>query len=102
MEHIETINQINQFKVLGDERRVKILRYLMAEPATLSQLGEKLGIHPANVRYHLKQLEVAGLVTLTATNVVRGFVEKYFPGFKSGFDTRTNRRLRTGSNHLRI
>jgi putative molybdopterin biosynthesis protein len=78
MEHIETSNQINQFKVLGDERRVKILRYLMAEPATLSQLGEKLGIHPANVRYHLKQLEVAGLVTLTATNVVRGFVEKYY------------------------
>jgi len=78
MDPIETINQIDHFKVLGDERRVKILRYLMAEPATLSQLGEKLDIHPAKVRYHLKRLEEAGLVALTATNVVRGFVEKYY------------------------
>ena len=78
MDPIETINQVEHFKVLGDERRVKILRYLMAEPATLSQLGDKLGLHPAKVRYHLKRLEDAGLVTLTATNVVRGFVEKYY------------------------
>ena len=78
MDPIETINQIDHFKVLGDERRVKILRHLMAEPATLSQLGDKLDIHPAKVRYHLKRLEEAGLVTLTATNVVRGFVEKYY------------------------
>ena len=78
MDPIETINQVEQFKVLGDERRMKILRCLMAEPATLSQLGDKLDLHPAKVRYHLKRLEQAGLVTLTATNVVRGFVEKYY------------------------
>lgn len=78
MEQIETINQPLQFKVLGDERRVQILRMLMAEPATLSQLGERLGMHPAKVRYHLKQLESAGLVSLSATNLVRGFVEKYY------------------------
>jgi len=78
MDPIETINQVEHFKVLGDERRVKILRCLMAEPATLSQLGDKLDLHPAKVRYHLKRLEQAGLVTLTATNVVRGFVEKYY------------------------
>ncbi len=78
MKHIETIDQTTRFKVLGDERRVKILRYLMAEPATLSQLGERMGIHPAKVRYHLKQLEDAGLVTMSSTNVVRGFVEKYY------------------------
>jgi len=50
----------------------------MSEPATLSQLGERLEMHPAKVRYHLKLLEEAGLVMLTATNVVRGFVEKYY------------------------
>jgi len=78
IEQIQTITQTDQFKVLGDERRVQILRLLMSEPATLSQLGEQLEMHPAKVRYHLKQLEEAGLVTLTATNVVRGFVEKYY------------------------
>ena len=78
MERIETINQTAQFKVLGDDRRLQILRYLMAAPATLSQLGEKLGEHPAKIRYHLKRLEQAGLVVLTGTNAVRGFVEKYY------------------------
>jgi len=78
MDKIETIDRIKHFKVLGDARRVEILRILMAEPATLSQLGERLEMHPAKVRYHLKQLEEAGLVHLTETRQVRGFVEKYY------------------------
>ncbi len=78
MDKIELIDQVNHFKVLGDARRVEILRILMAEPATLSQLGERLEMHPAKVRYHLKQLEEAGLANLTETHQVRGFIEKYY------------------------
>jgi putative molybdopterin biosynthesis protein len=66
------------FKVLGDPRRLAILRLLMAEPATLTQLGKALGDHPAKVRHHLKQLENAGLVNLISTKIVGGFVEKYY------------------------
>lgn len=78
MEDIKKIDNPMHFKVLGDERRVQVLRMLMAGPATLSQLGERMQMHPAKVRYHLKQLEQAGLVSLSATRVVRGFVEKYY------------------------
>lgn len=78
MEQIKTIADANQFKVLGDKRRVRILQYLMDKPATLSQLGRLLGIHPAKVRYHLKQLEGAGFVSLVSTQIERGFVEKYY------------------------
>ena len=78
MKEIITISDANLFRVLGDKRRVRILQYLMNKPATLSQLGRLLGIHPAKVRYHLKQLEDAGFVSLVSTKIDRGFVEKYY------------------------
>lgn len=73
--NIETIPGL---KVLADDRRLAILRLLMNSRATLSQLGETLGMSAARVRHHLKLLEAAGYVELVQTNVVRGFVEKYY------------------------
>jgi putative molybdopterin biosynthesis protein len=78
MEHLRTIQEFEQLKILADARRLAILRLLMVAPATLSQLGQVLGEHPARVRHHLKLLEQAGLVELVDTRVVRGFTEKYY------------------------
>ena len=78
MEQIKHINTAELFKVLGNSKRLKILRLLMREPATLSQLSKELSSYPSQVRHHLKQLEAAGLVELTRTQVVKGFVEKYY------------------------
>lgn len=78
MKRSENIQSLEVIKVLGDPRRVAILRLLMAEPATLSQLGRQLDMHPAKVRHHLKQLEDVGLVSFVSSREVRGFVEKYY------------------------
>jgi putative molybdopterin biosynthesis protein len=78
MEQIKHLNTAELFKVLGNSKRLKILRLLMRQPATLSQLSKELSSYPSQVRHHLKQLEAAGLVKLTRTQVVRGFVEKYY------------------------
>lgn len=78
MEDIRRIQDFAQLKTLADPRRLTILRLVMARAYTLSQLGDALGLHPAKVRHHLKQLEAAGLVELVDTRVVRGFVEKYY------------------------
>lgn len=78
MEYLRTIQDFEHLKILADPRRLAILRLLMVEPATLSQLGQSLGEHPARVRHHLKLLERAGLVELVDQRVVRGFVEKYY------------------------
>lgn len=72
-------------KTLGDPRRLEILRRLMVEAATLSQLGDVMGLHPAKVRYHLKQLEAANLVTFVSSREVRGFVEKYYTATARAF-----------------
>ena len=78
MNQSEDINSIKAAKVLGDSRRLRILRLLMRGPATLSQLGKELNAHPAKVRHHLKLLEEAGYIELKSTKIVRGFVEKYY------------------------
>jgi len=78
MKNLQSIKEASELKILGDEKRQRILRILMSQPATLSQIGKQLNIHAAKVRHHLKRLEEAGLVELISTNVVRGFVEKYY------------------------
>ena len=78
MDNIRRVQDFKILKTLADARRLAILRLLMAEPATLSQLGLVLGEHPAKIRHHLKQLETAGLIEMVGTREVRGFVEKYY------------------------
>jgi molybdate-binding protein len=75
---LERIYSVKAFKALSEPLRLSILEQLMYKPATLSQLGRIHGAHPAKIRYHLKLLEKAGLVSLDSTNVVGGFVEKYY------------------------
>ena len=82
---LSTLQDTVAFRALGDELRLKILRLLMEKPATLSQLGQVLGLHPARVRYHLLQLQKVDLVELVHTRVVRGFVEKYYQATARAF-----------------
>src|SRR5512147_920752 len=78
MASLEYIKSLEQIKLLSDPRRMAILRLLMVEPATLTQLGRIIGEHPAWVRHHLKQPEDAGLVEMVTSQVSGGFVEKYY------------------------
>jgi putative molybdopterin biosynthesis protein len=78
MDPVQKIDNIEVLGVLGDHLRLAILRLLMSSPATLSQLGRALGMHPAKVRYHVKRLENAGLVELVSERTLRGFIEKYY------------------------
>ena len=66
------------FKVLGHPERYAILQRLMAQAATLTQLGQALGQSPAHVRHHLKLLEEAGLVAFAEARTVQGGPEKYY------------------------
>ncbi|MBN1668348.1 MAG: helix-turn-helix domain-containing protein [Anaerolineales bacterium] len=78
MNKTRRLHSLEVIKLLGDSRRLQILQFLMADAATLSQLGRLMEIHPAKVRYHLKQLQEAGLVELAFTQDSGGIVEKYY------------------------
>lgn len=85
MEPLRRVRDFEQMKILADSRRLEILRLLMGRAMTLSQLGLVFNEHPARVRHHVKQLESAGLIEMVGTNVVRGFVEKYYRAKASAF-----------------
>jgi molybdate-binding protein/DNA-binding HxlR family transcriptional regulator len=67
-----------QIKVLADARRLKILRLLMAQPATLTQLAASLKESPAWVRHHIKALEAGGLVELAEVRTTGTVTEKFY------------------------
>ncbi|NMB54355.1 MAG: helix-turn-helix domain-containing protein [Leptolinea sp.] len=66
------------FRILGDPQRVEIMRRLIQKPATISQLGQILGHHPAQIRYHISQLEKIGLVELVFVRKNKNYKEKYY------------------------
>lgn len=78
MDKVDTLHAFEQLKILADAHRLGILRRLMAEPATLTQLGQTLKESPAWVRHHLKILETAGLVEIAEIRVTARITEKYY------------------------
>ena len=85
MENVQRVSDLGQIRLLADGRRLAILQRLMAGPATLTQLGQAFGKHPAWIRHHIKQLEKAGLVHLHSTRPVYGVVEKYYCASASAY-----------------
>jgi putative molybdopterin biosynthesis protein len=78
MENVRHITDAGALKVLARPERLAMLRRLMSRPATLTQLGEAFGHHPAWIRHHILALEQAGLVEPAAQRKQKGHVEKYY------------------------
>ncbi|GAB4471098.1 MAG: hypothetical protein Kow0088_04490 [Anaerolineales bacterium] len=62
-------------KALSDPTRLRILRYLEAEPHTPSQLARKLRLRAPTVTHHLTELRLAGLVQIS----IKGETRLYTP-----------------------
>ncbi len=85
MPELTPLRSFEHLKLVADPRRLAILQHLMAEPATLTQLGQALGEHPAWIRHHLRRLEDAGLVELAETRRVHGGEERYYRSRAGGY-----------------
>jgi len=85
MQLIDRLKRLEQLKLLADERRMKILRLLMASPASLTQLAGRLAQSPAWVRHHVQKLASAGLIELVEVKVTRGVTEKFYRARSAGF-----------------
>ncbi|MCL2593840.1 MAG: metalloregulator ArsR/SmtB family transcription factor [Defluviitaleaceae bacterium] len=51
------------FKCLADKSRLQIITSLTKEDMYVERLAERLGLSPPTVSFHLKKLELAGIVT---------------------------------------
>jgi DNA-binding transcriptional ArsR family regulator len=59
----DTTECIPVLKALGDETRWRIVRELLREPHTVSELTERLEANQYNISKHLRILREAGIVT---------------------------------------
>ena len=76
---IQIIENPRMVKVLASETRVKIIKEIITEPKSLSQLARILKISPAAVYYHIKQLESVRFAKIVRTEVVNNnLTEKYY------------------------
>lgn len=55
--------ELQFFKMLSDQSRLKILASLNKEPMYVELIAERLDLHPSTVSFHLKKLEEANIVT---------------------------------------
>lgn len=53
---------VRTYKALSDDRRLRILRRVSEEPASLDDLSEMLGLTKSTVHHHIAQLRGAGLI----------------------------------------
>ncbi len=72
------INNLEQLRAIADVLRLRIIDMLQEHPMTVTQLGEALGIAPAKVHYHVRELEKVGLLQLVETREKGGILEKYY------------------------
>lgn len=86
MSGLTTIDQHAQLSAIADPRRLAILRMLMVRPLTITQIGERIGKHPAWVRHHVQVLVAAGLAQLVEERTVRNYTEKYYDAAAGAFE----------------
>jgi DNA-binding transcriptional ArsR family regulator len=53
------------YKALGDEKRLRVLKRLVAGSATLQELADSVGLAKSSAHHHMVILRSAGLVTVT-------------------------------------
>ncbi len=58
---------LNGLKALADPTRLRILKYLIQESCTPSELAKDLRLRPPTVIHHLTVLRLAGFVQVTMT-----------------------------------
>ena len=77
LDHYE-IHSVEELRAIADVLRLRIIDLLQGHPMTVTQLGEIMGMAPAKVHYHVRELEKVGLLQLVETREKGGILEKYY------------------------
>lgn len=82
----KTLSSDSEIRAFLNRTRMDILAELCKGPATASQLGQKLGVHPANLTVHIRKLVEAGLAELVEKRETGRNLEKYYEAAAGSFD----------------
>lgn len=73
--HVTTDEQL---RAVSNVTRHRIMAVLRFEPATITQLADRVGLAKGSSSYHVRLLERAGLVQVVRSRKVRGVMERYY------------------------
>lgn len=79
------LETLAQMRAIADPLRLRIVDELARAPLTATQLSAHLGLAPAKVHYHVRELERVGLVHLVETRERGGMAEKYYRAVARNF-----------------
>lgn len=86
MKDIHLLTELAHVKILADPLRQRVLRALVDEEKTATQLVGEIEEAPSNLHYHVEQLRGAGLVELVRESPKRGTTEKYYRAVAKRFE----------------
>lgn len=72
------ISSEKDLKAISDPMRLYIMRRLILQPMTITQLGNETNRKPSLIRQHILVLQKANLVELIETRKVHNYTEKYY------------------------
>jgi DNA-binding transcriptional ArsR family regulator len=72
------VTSAEQLRAVSNLTRHRIMAMLRFEPATITQIAERVGLAKGSSSYHVRLLERAGLVKVVRTRKVRGVTERYY------------------------
>lgn len=78
LQNMYTISDLRSLRVLANSLHRQIFEALISQPLTAKQIGEKLGINPTKLYYHLKLMEKVGIIKVENTQIVSGIIEKSY------------------------
>ncbi len=85
MKAIKVVNDPQEFQLLADGTRRKIIFLLRATEMTVSQIASNLGVTPQAIYHHIKKLQKADLVTVAREERVGHLNESYYRATAEAF-----------------
>jgi len=85
MKAIKVVNDPQEFQLLADGTRRKIIFLLRAAEMTVSQISSNLGLTPQAIYHHIKKLQKADLVAVAREERVGHLIESYYRATAEAF-----------------
>jgi DNA-binding MarR family transcriptional regulator len=99
MEEIKILTTLEEVKAMSDPFKYRILMsfYKREQPSTVKQIADAINEVPANVHYHVKKMEKAGILKLVYTKEINSIIARYYEPTAKAFDIRCDSEI-AGSN----
>ena len=85
MKAIKVVNDPQEFQLLADGTRRKIIFLLRATEMTVSKIASNLGLTPQAIYHHIKKLQKADLVAVEREKRVGHLIESYYRATAEAF-----------------